>query len=248
MNTSTGTTMTSPSTLITCTALLLASCLTSAVAQEAAIRKNLGERVPQMGKIDEVNKTPISGIYELRVNDTEILYTDAQGDFLIQGELIDTKARRNLTEERVDKLSAIQFDSLPTKDAFTIVRGNGKRKLAVFEDPNCGYCKRFEEGLQKVNNVTVYMFLYPVLGPNSVDKSKAIWCTKDKARTWQDWMLKGVAPSSAKCDTAAVDRNVQLGKKHKINGTPTLIFADGTRVPGAIGPDQVEKYLNQSGS
>lgn len=234
--------------LITCVALLATCTLTSALAQEAAIRKNLGERVPQLGKIDEVNKTPIAGVYELRINGTDILYTDAQGDFLIQGNLIDTKQRRNLTEERMDKLSAIQFDSLPFKDAFTIVRGNGKRKLAVFEDPNCGYCKRFEEGLQQINNVTVYMFLYPVLGPNSVDKSKTIWCAKDKAKSWSDWMLKGVEPSSAKCDTAAVDRNVQLGKKHKINGTPTLIFADGTRVPGAIGPDQVEKYLSQSGS
>ncbi|MBT3066909.1 DsbC family protein [Rhodoferax sp. U11-2br] len=234
--------------LITCAALLATCTLTSALAQEAAIRKNLGERVPQLGKIDEVNKTPIAGVYELRINGTDILYTDAQGDFLIQGNLIDTKQRRNLTEERVDKLSAIQFDSLPFKDAFTIVRGNGKRKLAVFEDPNCGYCKRFEEGLQQINNVTVYMFLYPVLGPNSVDKSKTIWCAKDKAKTWSDWMLKGVEPSSAKCDTAAVDRNVQLGKKHKINGTPTLIFADGTRVPGAIGPEQVEKQLDQAGS
>ncbi|WP_180125554.1 DsbC family protein [Rhodoferax sp. BLA1] len=234
--------------LITCAALLATCTLTSALAQEAAIRKNLGERVPQLGKIDEVSKTPIAGVYELRINGTDILYTDAQGDFLIQGNLIDTKQRRNLTEERVDKLSAIQFDSLPLKDAFTIVRGNGKRKLAVFEDPNCGYCKRFEEGLQQINNVTVYMFLYPVLGPNSVDKSKTIWCAKDKAKSWSDWMLKGVEPSSAKCDSTAVDRNVQLGKKHKINGTPTLIFADGTRVPGAIGPDQVEKYLSQSGS
>lgn len=240
--------MKSPFPLITCAALLAACTFTSAFAQEAAIRKNLGERVPQIGKIDEVNKTPIAGVYELRVNGTDILYTDAQGDFLIQGNLIDTKQRRNLTEERVDKLSAIQFDSLPLKDAFTIVRGNGKRKLAVFEDPNCGYCKRFEEGLQQVNNVTVYMFLYPVLGPNSVEKSKTIWCTKDKAKTWSDWMLKGVEPSSAKCDSTAVDRNVQLGKKHKINGTPTLIFADGTRIPGAIGPDQVEKHLSQSGS
>lgn len=232
--------------LITCAALL--ATLTSAFAQEATIRKNLGERLPQIGKIDEVSKTPITGVYELRVNGTDILYTDAQGDFLIQGNLIDTKQRRNLTEERVDKLTAIQFDSLPLKDAFTIVRGNGKRKLAVFEDPNCGYCKRFEEGLQQVNNVTVYMFLYPVLGPNSVEKSKTIWCAKDKAKTWSDWMLKGTAPVGAKCDTTAVDRNVELGKKHKINGTPTLIFADGTRVPGAIGPDQVEKYLGQSGS
>jgi len=233
-------------TLLTCAALLAASSFTSAFAQEAAIRKNLGERIPQIGKIDEVSKTGIPGVYELRINGTDILYTDAQGDFLIQGNLIDTKQKRNLTEERVDKLTAIQFDTLPLKDAFTIVRGNGKRKLAVFEDPNCGYCKRFEANLEKVKDVTVYLFLYPVLGPKSVDLSKAIWCAKDKPRVWHDWMVKDVEPPSAKCDTAAVDRNMALGKKYKITGTPTLVFADGSRVPGAIGADQVEQRLAQA--
>ena len=216
-------------------------------AQEASIRKNLAERVPQLQKIDEVSKTPINGLYEVRVNGSEIYYTDAEANYLVQGNLIDTRQKRNLTEERVDKLTAVAFDALPVKDAFTIVRGNGKRKLAVFEDPNCGYCKRFEESLQKVNNITIHMFLYPVLGPGSVEKSKNIWCAKDKGKTWQDWMLDDVEPASAKCDTAAVDRNMQFGKKHKISGTPTLIFADGSRVPGAIGADQVEKRLSQPG-
>ena len=138
---------------------------------------------------------------------------------------------------------AIDFSALPLKDAFTIVRGNGKRKLAVFEDPNCGYCKRFERDLQKVDNVTVHMFLYPILGPDSTDKSRNIWCAKDKAKAWQDWMVRDQAAPAASCDTAALARNVEFGKKHKITGTPTLVFADGTRVPGAIGAQQVEKLL-----
>ena len=215
-------------------------------AQEATIRKNLGERIPQLKKIDEVTKTPLPGLFEIRVNGTDIFYTDAEGNYLIQGNLIDTKQRRNLTEERIDKLTAINFESLPIKDAFTIVRGNGKRKLAVFEDPNCGYCKRFEHDLQKVDNVTIHMFLYPILGADSAEKSKHIWCAKDKAKSWQDWMVRDQLPKTASCDSAAIERNVELGRKYKINGTPTLVFVDGTRVPGAISTAQVEKYLTDA--
>lgn len=212
-------------------------------AQEAAIRKALTERVPQLQGIDEITKTPMPGLYEVRYNGSEILYTDAEGNFLIQGSLIDTKQKRNLTEERIDKLTAIAFDSLPLKDAFPIVRGNGKRKVAVFEDPNCGYCKRFERDLQKVDNVTVYMFLYPILGPDSTTKSRNIWCAKDKGTAWTDWMVREQLPPAGSCDTAALTRNIEFGKKYKITGTPTLIFADGSRVPGAINAQQVEKFL-----
>ncbi len=213
-------------------------------AQEAVIRKNLLERLPQLQKIDEISKGPMVGLYEVRVNGTEIFYTDATGNFMLQGSLIDVKQKRNLTEERIDKLTAISFDALPLKDAFTIVRGNGKRKLAVFEDPNCGYCKRFEADLQKVDNITVYLFLYPILGPDSSVKANNIWCAKDKGKTWQDWMLHEQAPAVATCDTAAVKRNVALGQKHRINGTPTLVFVDGTKVPGAINTAEVEKRLS----
>ena len=212
------------------------------MAQEATIRKNLAERLPQLGKIDEVNRTPMSGLFEVRMG-TDVLYTDAEGNFLIQGSLIDTKQQRNLTEERVEKLLAVDFSSLPIKDAFTIVRGNGKRKLAVFEDPNCGYCKRFERDLQKVDNVTIHMFLYPILSADSTDKSRNIWCAKDRSKAWLDWMVRDVAAPSASCDTGALVRNLEFGKKHKITGTPTLIFADGSRVPGAINSQQVEKFL-----
>jgi thiol:disulfide interchange protein DsbC len=225
-------------------AALLAAGLTAAMAQgqEAAIRKNLAERVPQLQNIDEISKTPMLGLFEVRVG-SDLLYTDSEGNFLIDGHLMDTRLRRNLTEERLDKLLAIDFSALPLKDAFTMVRGTGKRKVAVFEDPNCPYCKRFERDLQKVDNVTVYMFLYPILGPDSADKSRNLWCAKDKSRAWQDWMLRSQPAAAGNCDTAALARNVDFGKKHKISGTPTLLFLDGTRVPGAIDAQQIEKYL-----
>ena len=221
---------------------LLACSLSTAFAQEAVIRKNLAERLPALVKIDEVSKTPMNGLYEIRV-DSDIFYTDAEGNFLIQGNLIDTKGKRNLTEERVEKLSAIDFDALPLKDAFTQVRGNGKRKLAVFEDPNCGYCKRFERDLQKVNDVTIHTFLIPILSADSAEKSKNIWCAKDKNKAWLDWMVRDQPAAKASCDTTALERNLAFSKKYKITGTPTVFFADGTRVPGAISAQDIEKQL-----
>ena len=216
-----------------------------AQAQEATIRKNLGERIPQLAKIDEVSRTPINGIWEVRVG-TEILYTDSEGNYLIQGSIIDARQKRNLTEERVEKLTAIDFDTLPVKDAFTIVRGNGKRKVAVFGDPNCGYCKRFERDLLKVDNVTVYMFLYPILGPDSSEKSRNVWCARDKGKAWLDLMVRDQAIPAATCDASAIARNLEFGKKHKITGTPTMFFVDGSRVPGAIPAAQVEKFLAEA--
>ncbi len=230
--------------LTTLGAFTLALLGLTASAQEATIRKSLTERIPQLKAIDEISKTPVNGLYEVRVNGTDIFYTDAEANYLIQGNLIDTRQRRNLTEERIDKLTAVSFDNLPLKDAFTIVRGNGKRKVAVFADPNCGYCKRFERDLEKVNNVTVYTFLYPILSADSAEKSKNIWCAKDKGKTWQDWMYRDQQPAAASCDVSAITRNLELGRKHKITGTPTLIFADGSRVPGAINTQQIEKYLS----
>ncbi len=217
----------------------------SASAQESAIRKTLAERIPQLEKIDEVRATPMGGLYEVRVG-TDLFYTDAKGNFLIQGELIDTKARRNLTEDRINKLTAVDFNALPLQDAFATVRGNGKRKLVVFADPNCGYCKRFERDLQNVDNVTIYTFLYPILSPDSAEKSRNIWCAKDRNNAWNDWMLREKTPAAASCDTAALQRNLAFGKKHKITGTPTLLFANGARVPGAIGAADIEKRLAEA--
>ncbi len=224
---------------------LAAFSAASAQAGEAEIRKNLASRIPQFAAIDEVSKTPMAGVFEVRINGSEIYYTDAQGDYLMQGNLIDVRERKNLTEARVEKLSEIAFDKLPLQDAFKIVRGNGKRKLAIFEDPNCGYCKQFERDLKNVDNVTVYLFLYPVLGADSAAKSRNIWCARDKAKSWNDWMGAEVKPeaAAASCDTAALQRNVEFGRRHNITGTPTLIFSDGSRTPGAIPAAQVEKQL-----
>ena len=232
---------------LTTTLLALAAATLSlcATAQEADIRKALAERIPQMDKIDEVRPTPMAGLYEVRIG-TDLFYTDAKGNYVIQGELIDSKARRNLTEDRINKLTAVNFSALPLKDAITIVRGDGKRKMAVFEDPNCGYCKRFERDMQNVNNVTVYLFLYPILSPDSAEKSRNIWCAKDRAAAWEDYMVRDKAPTAATCDTSALQRNLAFGKKYKITGTPTLIFADGSRVPGAIPAKDVEKRLGES--
>ena len=228
--------------------LLLAPGLQAQTAQqEAAIRKALTERLPGIPKVDEISRTPLAGVFEVRIGQ-EILYSDGDGSFVLQGQIIDTRSRKNLTEERLDKLSAISFDSLPLEDAFTVVRGNGKRKLAVFEDPNCGYCKRFERDMQKINDVTVYLFLMPILGGDSPEKSRNIWCSKDKARAWTDLMVgdKTVPRAMAACDSTALTRNVEFGRKHRITGTPTLVFTNGKRVPGALAAADVEKLLAEA--
>ena len=223
---------------------LVATFAHAASAQEAVIRKNIAERLPDFPKIDEVTKTPIPGLYELRIG-TEVLYTDEHGDHLIEGSIVETRSRTNLTEARINKLTAIDFAALPLKDAIVWKQGTGARKLVVFADPNCGYCKKFEAEMQQVKDVTVYTFLLPILGGDSPDKSRDIWCAKDNGTVWREWMIRGTAPvrSMGQCDTSALQRNVALGKKYRVNGTPALVFEDGKRVPGALPPDQVEKQL-----
>jgi thiol:disulfide interchange protein DsbC len=231
--------------------LALAATAVLANAQEALIRKNLAAHLPDLPAIDEVRKTPMPGLYEVRINGTDLFYTNADGNYLIQGgNLVDVKTRSNLTMERVSQLTAVSFNTLPVKDAFTIVRGNGKRQLAVFEDPNCGYCKQFERDLQKVDNVTIHLFLYPILGGDSPEKSKNIWCAKEPGKVWQDWMVReqkiAAVPLGAPCDTGPIQRNLAFGQKYRLTGTPTLIFADGTRIPGALPADEVEKQLRKA--
>ena len=222
-----------------------ASGAMAAPAADAAIRKNLQERLPQLPPIEEIRATAMPGLYEVRVGPAGIFYTDAQGDFLIQGAMMDTKARRNLTEERINALNAIDFSTLPLKDAIVFKSGNVRRKLAVFEDPNCSYCHRLETELAKVKNLTVYMFLYPILGPDSTAKSQNIWCAANRTKAWQDWMLRQKTPAAAQCDTAAVQRILEFGRGHRITGTPTIVFEDGRRVSGAMDAAALENMLEQ---
>lgn len=213
-------------------------------ADEAAIRKALAARMPSLPPVDEINRTPVPGLYELRIG-SDILYSDEQGHYLIEGSLFDTATKTDLTKARVDKLSAIDFKSLPLKDAMVIKQGNGSRKVAVFADPNCGFCKRLEHDLLQVKDVTIYTFLLPVLGPDSIVKSKDIWCTREPGKIWRSWMIDGVTPpkDGDKCDTAVLDRNLAMGRKFRINGTPAVVFEDGTRNPGAMPAAEIEKQL-----
>lgn len=214
-----------------------------ALAQTTAdqVKEALRKKFPE-ASVEEVRKTPYGNLYEVLAGG-EILYTDEKTSFLLIGSLVDTKTKENVTELRMRKINAIDFGSLPLESAIKIVRGNGKRKIAVFEDPNCTYCKRFERDLQKVSDITVYVLLYPILSPDSVEKSKAVWCAPDRAKAWMDLMTKDIVPPTpAKCD-APLDKILALGRDKRVQGTPTIIFEDGDRVPGAIPMDQFEKKL-----
>lgn len=225
-------------------AIALAILAGATLAQEATIRKNLTERLPTLPKIDEVKPSAMPGLWEIRIG-SDIHYTDASGNFLVEGELIDLRTKRNLTEERVNKLTAIDFASLSLKDAMVWKVGTGKRRIAVIADPNCGYCKRFERSLQDMKDLTVYTFIVPILGGDSPQKARAIWCAKDPITTWRNWMLDGTpAPRvMGACDDSAIERNTALMRKHRINGTPAILFEDGQRVPGALSAEQLEKRL-----
>ena len=226
-------------------ALALLALAGAATAQEAVIRKALAERLPNLPKIDEVTRSPVPGLWEVRYGGSEIIYSDDKGEFVfVNGSLVETKTRTDLTQARIEKLLAIDWDKLPLKDAIAIKQGSGARKMAVFADPNCGYCKRFERDLMAIKDVTIYTFLIPILGADSGAKSRDILCAKDPAASWRAWMVDGVIPAKgAKCDTSAIERNLEFSQKQRINGTPAVFFADGTRRPGAISGESVERLL-----
>lgn len=227
--------------------LLLGAVLSiSASAWAADTMAKLRESLPQLPADAEVTATPIKGIMELRVGN-DVMYVDQSGQYLIQGAIIDLKSRINLTEARTNDLLKIPFKDLPVNDGFAMKRGDGKRQLVIFEDPNCGYCKRLERDMAGMQDVTITVMLLPVLGPDSVTKSKGVWCAKDRAKAWEDWMLDGTKPPAAKagCDTSALDRNLAFARENRITGTPTIFFIDGTRVPGAVPAADIEQRLNQ---
>lgn len=208
-------------------------------ANESTVRQLVEARFT--AKVDSVEKTGYGGLYEVRLGDT-LVYTDEKVNFLLVGNLIDAKTRENITEARKEKLSQVKFDDLPLDSAVKVVRGNGKNVFAVFADPNCTFCKRFERDLATLQDVTIYTFLYPILdtgnGGDSMRKSRAIWCSKDRAKAWLDLMLKNTAPIMAgNCDTAVLQRNLELGQKLGISGTPTSFAVSGQRVIGARFPE-----------
>lgn len=225
-------------------ALALTALTGSAFADVNSVKKAM-EAFIGAPAVESVAKTPYGGLYEVILKSGELVYTDDKVSFIVDGRVIDAKTRRDITEARLAQLSTIDFATLPLDQAIKQVRGNGKRVLASFEDPNCGYCKRLGKELAQMTDVTVYTFLYPILSPDSTEKSRNIWCAKDRAKAWNDWIVDGKVPAVAKCDSSVVDRNVALGQKLRINGTPTIFLADGRRIGGYVPATELERALSE---
>ncbi len=220
---------------------LVAACY--AQGDIAAVKKAIAEKFPEAGGNIEVTKTTF-GWYEVYAGG-RLFYTDEDVNYFFLGNIVEAKSMSNITAQRLQKLSAIKFESLPLDFAIKTVKGSGKRKVAVFSDPDCPYCKRLEKDLANVTDVTIYTFLYPIasLHPDAARKSKAIWCAPNRQKAWDDYMLRGVLAADKSCDTP-IDEIQAVGQKYKMNGTPTLVFADGRVVPGAIPTTDMETYLN----
>lgn len=223
--------------------LAVLATTTTAFADEAKIRQEIKKKLPGV-EARSVTKTPYAGLYEV-VAGNQLFYTDEKVNYLMVGSLIDVKSQTNLTEQRVRSIFRVNFASLPFDSAIKVVKGNGKRKLAVFSDPDCPFCKKLEQELATISDVTLYTFLFPVdsLHPDAAAKAKAVWCAPDRAKAWDDLMLKGIVPQAGNCETP-IAKTAELAKKLNINGTPTLIFEDGRMVPGLVPAAQLDKLLN----
>ena len=222
----------------------LASQLVWADSQEASVKKLLQPKVGEGAVIESVVKTPFTNIFEVKIGD-ELIYTDSEAKFIFIGRLIDAQSSRDLTQSRLDEMNRIKFSDLPLDAAIKSVKGNGKRVIAVFEDPNCGYCKRFRKTVNEMKDITVYTFMYDILSDDSRIKSKNIWCSNDKLKAWDDWMVNGKTPAAAaeSCASTPHEKILEIGKKYKVTGTPTIFFTDGSRVPGAIDAKMLEAKL-----
>ena len=225
----------------------------AAWSDDAAIRKNWALHNPKGPPIDEIAKTPIAGLYELRV-DKEILYSDETGNYLIfpsrdqtDGHLLDARTKTDLTEQHLAKILAQDVPKLPYGDALVFKQGNGSRRMIVFEDPNCHFCKDAERNFAALKDVTIYTFVIPILGEDSVAKSRQIWCSKDNAHVWRTWMLQGALPPRpmGTCDLAALTRNLDLAARYHLNYTPAIIFDDGSRFAGNADLERLSKRLDE---
>ena len=223
--------------------VLLGAMASAAQANETAVRQAIVSKFPKMS-VESVTKTPFQGIYEV-VLDGQVYYTDEKGSYVFSGSLIDMRGRepRNLTQETTNKMASSAL-AKATDLAVKRVKGNGKRVVYTFEDPNCGYCKELQKELVKLNDVTIYTFLWPILSPDSMDKSKAIWCSKDRAKAWEDYMVKGVALSGKRdCDTSAIEKNQRLAQRFNLKGTPAVYLANGEQIGGYLPASQLETAL-----
>ncbi|CAM5375656.1 DsbC family protein [Thauera mechernichensis] len=194
--------------------------------------------------VESVSQTPYGGLYEVVLKNGQLVYTDEKASFIVDGSVIDTATRRDVTRARLNQLSAIDFSTLPLDQAVKVVKGKGTRVIATFEDPNCGYCKRLGKEIDAMDDITVYTFLYPILSEDSTQKSNNIWCAKDQGKAWTAWVVNGKVPAKATCDTSVITRNVELGQSLRISGTPTIFLADGSRIGGYVPAAELEKAMD----
>ena len=231
--------------LLALLSMSMISCVGAETPTEANIKKLIEPRLGEGAKVESIKETPYSGLYEVRTGG-DIIYTDKNAQYLIVGHVFDAKTSQDLTKDRIDEINKVKFSDLPLESALKTVKGNGKRVIAVFEDPNCGYCKRFRQTtLKDIDNVTVYTFMYNILSEDSPVKSKNVWCSADRNKAWDDWMISGKAPASAPatCTTTPNEKIAELGRKMRVTGTPTIVFADGSRIPGFIDLKTLEAKL-----
>ena len=233
---------------------LLALVLTAmfalpALADEAQIRKVVEEKLGGV-KVEGVQPGPL-GLWEVRFragDGVRIVYTDATASHIILGKIYQTKTDKDLTEDRLRRLNAIKFESLPLDQAVKVQRGNGKRTLVMFSDPYCPYCQQFEQTLQEINDITIYVFMFPVIRPQLADHSKAVWCSSDRQKAWLDLALRHKAPEAKASCANPVAKNLELGQKLGVNSTPTLYLANGERVAGAMTAADLRAILDQVAS
>lgn len=209
---------------------------------EAEIRKSLETVMSSPGAIESMRKVGYGGFYEVVLSNGEFIYVDETGSYFFTGSLVDVAQRKDVTQARQAELSRINFADLPLNQAIKQVRGNGKRVVATFEDPNCGYCKKLAKELAGMKDVTIYTFMIPILSADSGDKVRNIWCASDRSKAWNDWMVEGKVPANANCDTPT-SKNSEIARKYRINGTPTIFLADGSRIGGYVPVDQLEKQM-----
>lgn len=224
----------------------LATIATYAFADEATVKKAVETAYPKF-KVEKVTKTPYAGLYEVFMGG-QIIYTDEKMTFLIaEGRLVDPKTKKDITGERLEELTRIDFNTLPLDQAIKVVKGNGSRKLVVFSDVDCPYCKRLERNeLANITDVTIYTFLYPIeqLHPDAANKSKLIWCANNRVKAWEDWILRDTLPNAAGNCEVPLEKVGQLARKAGVNSTPTLFFADGKRMLGAQPYKEIERMLH----
>lgn len=233
--------------LLAAAALLAAAFAVS--ADEAAVRRLVQDKLRGAGQLESVQKAPFADLYEVVVRTPDglvIYYVDSRATVVISGQAFDATSGRNLTQERERKLNAIKWEGLPLQWAITTVRGSGRRKIAILSDPNCSYCKRLEEDLAKLEDITVHILPYAILSPASVRQAKAVWCSKDRAKAWDDLMFRRIEPRSERdCDTP-VEKLQDYGRRIGATATPTWFLETGERFSGAMPLEQVRRLLDEA--